>query len=141
MATISLKHDIVQPGASFGAKAGAAISYAMAAVKMNATTGEVIQTAASNDPCVGFIQEGLSPASGKGPASGDHVSVVYTGVVWAIAAGTIALHDECMVTVAGLVLPRGTTAGTIYNVCGIALAATTINLEFPLQLRFYEVQA
>ena len=131
MAAITFPHHFIKYGESFAAKAGAAIVAKYACVKLGGSAGEVIETAGVNERGIGFIKE-----EGTAVASGDHVAVYITGVVYAVAAAAISAGAPCETAAAG----RVQTAGTGDDVVGYALAAAAgAGDAFPLLISLGEL--
>jgi hypothetical protein len=137
MAAITIPHHWIKPGESFNATCGADMTAiatgggGYSCVIQNGTTGgQVIQSAAADTIVLGFLQE----VSATEPKSGDQVTVYYSGIVWAVAAGAIAYMAPCESAAAGRVQAA---ASTDYMV-GISLSPTTTGAgdRFPLMIRF-----
>jgi hypothetical protein len=116
MAAITFPNNLVQPGHSFGARAGAAITSKHACVISGASEGLVIQSSAANQVARGFIQ-----LDGTAAASGDQVEVYYSGIVWVESAAAITIDTFVGTEAAGRV---ATAAVNTYHV-GIALKAAS----------------
>ena len=140
MAAITIPHNWIKPGESFSAVTGAAFTAIATGgggytcvIQDGSTGGSVIQSAAANDTPLGFTQEDTATA----PASGDQVTVFYTGIVWAVSAGTIAYMGECETAAAGRV-QAAATGDYCVGIC-LAPGGTAVNDRFPLMIRFYEI--
>jgi hypothetical protein len=114
---MALPEHIINPGGSYPALAGAAIGQ-YDCVKLGAADGKVIKTSAANDAGIGFIH------TGKATAADDHVTIYYSGVVWARAAGSITAGDLLEATADGEVTTETPADGIDQNIVGRALTAS-----------------
>ena len=132
----------IKYGESFNAEVGVAFTATGAggggysAVIAGASDGLVIESAAVDTVCLGFIREEHILAGVV--AAGTQVAVYYSGVVWAVSSAAIAKNAECGATAAGRVVTVS-AADLAVGICMATVAGA--GERFPLLLRFYSATA